>query len=32
VCPQLGTEIQVGPSGRKLLPLAPVGASGAGAR
>jgi radical SAM family uncharacterized protein len=32
VCPQLGTEIQIGPSGKKLLPLAPVGASGAGAR
>jgi hypothetical protein len=25
VCPQLGTEIQIGPSGRDLLPLAPVG-------
>ncbi len=23
VCPQLGTEIQVGPTGRRLLPLAP---------
>ncbi|MGH8835109.1 MAG: TIGR03960 family B12-binding radical SAM protein [Actinomycetes bacterium] len=31
VCPQLGTEIQVGPTGRKLLPLTPVGAGGAGA-
>ncbi|HKA68549.1 MAG TPA: TIGR03960 family B12-binding radical SAM protein [Actinomycetes bacterium] len=30
VCPQLGTEIQVGPTGTKLLPLTPVGA-GAGA-
>ncbi len=30
VCPQLGTEIQIGPSGRDLLPLTPVGA-GAGA-
>jgi radical SAM family uncharacterized protein len=27
VCPQLGTEIQVGPTGRTLLPLTPVGAS-----
>ena len=26
VCPQLGTEIQVGPTGKKLLPLTPVGA------
>jgi radical SAM family uncharacterized protein len=26
VCPQLGTEIQVGPTGRTLLPLTPVGA------
>ena len=25
VCPQLGTEIQVGPTGRTLLPLIPVG-------
>ncbi len=24
VCPQLGTDIQVGPTGRKLLPLTPV--------
>ena len=24
VCPQLGTEIQVGPTGRTLLPLTPV--------
>ncbi|MGH3341582.1 MAG: TIGR03960 family B12-binding radical SAM protein [Carbonactinosporaceae bacterium] len=24
VCPQLGTEIQTGPTGRKLLPLVPV--------
>jgi hypothetical protein len=22
VCPQMGTEIQIGPTGRKLLPLA----------
>jgi radical SAM family uncharacterized protein len=29
VCPQLGTEIQIGPTGRTLLPLTPVGASGA---
>ena len=28
VCPQLGTEIQVGPTGRKLLPLTPVAAAG----
>jgi radical SAM family uncharacterized protein len=27
VCPQLGTEIQVGPTGRTLLPLTPVGAT-----
>jgi radical SAM family uncharacterized protein len=27
VCPQMGTEIQVGPSGRALLPLTPVGAT-----
>jgi len=26
VCPQLGTEIQIGPTGKKLLPLTPVGA------
>jgi len=32
VCPQLGTEIQIGPTGKKLLPLTPVGASGAGVR
>jgi len=25
VCPQLGTHIQVGPTGRSLLPLTPVG-------
>jgi radical SAM family uncharacterized protein len=25
VCPQLGTEIQIGPTGRSLLPLSPVG-------
>jgi radical SAM family uncharacterized protein len=24
VCPQMGTEIQIGPTGRKLLPLTPV--------
>jgi len=24
VCPQLGTEIQIGPTGRQLLPIAPV--------
>jgi hypothetical protein len=24
VCPDLGTEIQIGPTGRKLLPLTPV--------
>ena len=24
VCPQMGTEIQIGPTGKKLLPLAPV--------
>jgi hypothetical protein len=24
VCPQLGTEIQTGPTGKKLLPLTPV--------
>ena len=24
VCPQMGTEIQIGPTGRTLLPLAPV--------
>ncbi|MHB1737977.1 MAG: TIGR03960 family B12-binding radical SAM protein [Actinomycetes bacterium] len=31
VCPALGTEIQVGPTGRTLLPLVPVGAtSGSG--
>ncbi|HSK27584.1 MAG TPA: TIGR03960 family B12-binding radical SAM protein [Jiangellales bacterium] len=28
VCPQLGTEIQVGPTGRSLLPLTPVGPAG----
>lgn len=26
VCPSMGTEIQVGPTGRTLLPLTPVGA------
>jgi hypothetical protein len=26
VCPSLGTDIQVGPSGRQLLPLRPVAA------
>jgi len=26
VCPQMGTEIQIGPTGRKLLPLSVVGA------
>ncbi|MCI0686514.1 MAG: TIGR03960 family B12-binding radical SAM protein, partial [Sporichthyaceae bacterium] len=26
VCPQLGTEIQIGPTGKKLLPLTPAGA------
>ena len=25
VCPQLGTDIQIGPTGRALLPLTPVG-------
>jgi hypothetical protein len=25
VCPQMGTEIQVGPTGQKLLPLSVVG-------
>ncbi len=30
VCPQLGTDIQVGPTGRSLLPLAVVGAAGLG--
>ncbi|MCW2573098.1 MAG: B12-binding radical protein [Frankiales bacterium] len=25
VCPQLGTEIQIGPTGRTMLPLTPVG-------
>jgi hypothetical protein len=30
VCPQLGTEIQIGPSGRDLLPLTPVGAGAGG--
>jgi radical SAM family uncharacterized protein len=29
VCPQMGTEIQVGPTGRSLLPLTPVGSSAA---
>jgi radical SAM family uncharacterized protein len=29
VCPQMGTEIQVGPTGRTLLPLTPVGAPSA---
>ncbi|MDQ1727364.1 MAG: hypothetical protein QOK14_1409 [Frankiaceae bacterium] len=29
VCPQLGTDIQVGPTGRTLLPLTPVAGSGA---
>ncbi|PZM90101.1 MAG: B12-binding domain-containing radical SAM protein, partial [Actinobacteria bacterium] len=24
VCPAMGTEIQIGPTGRKLLPLTPV--------
>ncbi len=28
VCPQLGTQIQVGPTGRRLLPLSVSGASG----
>ncbi|MFP5345897.1 MAG: TIGR03960 family B12-binding radical SAM protein [Actinomycetes bacterium] len=27
VCPQMGTEIQIGPTGRSLLPLTVVGAS-----
>jgi radical SAM family uncharacterized protein len=27
VCPQLGTEIQIGPTGRTLLPITPAGAS-----
>jgi len=26
VCPGMGTEIQIGPTGRRLLPLTPVGA------
>jgi hypothetical protein len=25
VCPSLGTDIQIGPSGRQLLPISPVG-------
>jgi hypothetical protein len=25
VCPQLGTEIEVGPTGKKLLPLTVLG-------
>ena len=28
VCPGMGTEIQIGPTGRTLLPLTPVGARG----
>lgn len=27
VCPELGTDIQIGPTGRRLLPLDPVGAT-----
>jgi len=29
VCPQLGTQIQIGPTGRTLLPVTAVGAGGA---
>jgi hypothetical protein len=25
VCPSMDTEIQIGPTGKKLLPLTPVG-------
>jgi radical SAM family uncharacterized protein len=32
VCPQLGTEIQIGPTGKKLLPLSVVGSRGPAAR
>ena len=28
VCPSMDTEIQIGPTGRKLLPLTPVGGNG----
>jgi radical SAM family uncharacterized protein len=30
VCPGMGTEIQVGPTGRTMLPLTPVGGAGPG--
>jgi hypothetical protein len=26
VCPSMGTDIEIGPSGRSLLPITPVGA------
>jgi len=31
VCPSMDTEIQIGPTGRRLLPLTPVGADASGA-